>query len=255
MGENNLTAILVDDEPEAIKYFCELLEEHKEISLLSTFTDSQEAIIEINKAKPDILFLDVQMPDKTGFDIVKEVRINNYYPHVIFTTGYAKFAIRAIKCAAFDYLLKPVNPFELEAAISKLLLVNKAESNPQKYNKLLDAIEENQPLKFNMSTGFVIIHPLEIIYLEASRNYCEIHITGNRMELVTINMAGVISMLPCNIFHRISRFHTVNLNFIQKIERGKRVCYLMADGEKHTLNISRDDLKSLEKMFTSSIPN
>jgi len=135
MGDKNLTAILVDDEPEAIKYLSDLLGEHPEIRLLGHFTDPQKAIPEIIKSKPNILFLDVQMPIITGFDVVKAVRSDDYLPHIIFTTGFGKFAIRAIKYAAFDYLLKPINPFELENAILK---INKLKKHNEKFSNLID---------------------------------------------------------------------------------------------------------------------
>ena len=121
MEKDKLTAIVVDDEQEAVDYLCDLLGDYNEIQLLDCFTDSQKAIIEINNLMPDILFLDVQMPVKTGFDVVKSIRNNEYEPHIIFTTGFEKYAIRAIKYAAFDYLLKPINAYELENALQKII--------------------------------------------------------------------------------------------------------------------------------------
>lgn len=250
MVKGKFTAILVDDEPKAITYLCELLEEYSDIVIQGKFTNLQTAITEINKLKPDVLFLDVQMLGKSGFDVIKEVRSEEYTPYVIFITGYAKFAIRAIKYAAFDYLLKPVNPFELEVAITKVALENEQQSQLQNFDKLISEVENTRALKFNTSTGFIIIHPSEIIYLEASRNYCEIHLIDNRMELVTMNMSQVCNILQNPSFFRISRFHAVNLSFIQKVERSKKECYLLANGEKITLSISRSEIKELEQMFT-----
>lgn len=250
MKKDQFTAILVDDEKIAINYLCDLLQQYHEITLLGCFTDPVRGIHEINKSKPDVLFLDIQMPIKTGFDIIREVRTDDYIPHVIFTTAYEKYAIRAIKYAALDYLLKPINAFELENAIQKLSNINDHTSRSQKYDKLLSNLENIQPLKFNTSTGFVIIHPEEILYLEASRNYCEIHLTKNRMELVTVNMNNVFKMLSETSFFRISRFHTVNMNCIKKVERAKKECHLLYNGEEIVLKISKSKLKELEFIFT-----
>lgn len=248
MIDKRFTAILVDDELDAINYLLSLLEEQTEIKVLSHFTNSQKAIEEIINSKPDILFLDVQMPVKTGFDVVKEVRDKSCFPHIIFTTGFEKYAIRAIKHAAFDYLLKPINPFELENTIHKLTS-NNGNAGSQNFDTLFSELENTQPLKFNTSTGFIIVPPLEIIYLEASRNYCEIYLTSGRMELVTVNMFQVNNMLPENRFHRISRSHIINLEFLQKVERKRKACYLLADGKSITLPIPPGNLKELEQVF------
>jgi|FLOH01.1.fsa_nt_gi two-component system, LytTR family, response regulator len=249
MEKDKFTAIIVDDEQDAIDYLCDLLKSHLEINLLSQFTDPFEAIKEINNSKPDILFLDVQMPVITGFDIINEVRSDNYLPHIVFTTGYEKFAIRAIKYAALDYLLKPVNPFELESAIQKIVKHQKQNTKSNQFDRLFDNLQTSKPLKFNTSTGFIVIHPDEIIYLEASRNYCELFLTNNRKELVTCNMNQVHSMLTSNIFYRISRSHIINLSFLQKLERSKKKCYLEADSESIILPIPPGNIKELEHTF------
>ncbi len=249
MEKDKLTAIIVDDEQGAINYLCDLLEDHKEIHLINKFTDSQKAIIEINKSKPYILFLDVQMPVKTGFDVIKAVRSKEYEPHIIFTTGFEKFAIRAIKYAAFDYLLKPINTFELENAIQRISNLKNQNPKSQQFDRLFDKITKTQPLKFNTSTGFVVIHPDEIIYLEASRNYCELFLINNRKELVTTNMNQVHQMLSKKSFHRISRSHIINLSFLQKVDRRKKACSLLADDESIILPIPPGNIRELEDAF------
>jgi len=249
MEKNKFTAIVVDDEQKAVDYLCDLLGDFKEIQLLDCFTDSQKAIIEINNLKPDILFLDVQMPEKTGFDVVKSIRSSEYEPHIIFTTGFEKYAIRAIKYAAFDYLLKPINAYELKNTIQKISNLKDQNSKPQQFDRLFDKITSAQPLKFNTGTGFILIHPDELIYLEASRNYCELYLLNNRKELITINMNQACKLLPEEQFFRISRFNIINLNFLRKVERKNHQCTMMADGEKIILKGTLQNLKQLEKEY------
>lgn len=247
MEKDKLTAIVVDDEQEAVDYLCDLLGDYNEIQLLDCFTDSQKAIIEINNLMPDILFLDVQMPVKTGFDVVKSIRNNEYEPHIIFTTGFEKYAIRAIKYAAFDYLLKPINAYELENALQKIS--NLKNQKPQQFDRLFDKIKSSQPLKFNTCTGFIVIHPDELIYLEASRNCCYIYLLNNQKELITDNMKQVARLLPEGQFFKISRSNIINLNFLKKVERKKHECTLMVDGEKIILKGTLKYLKELEKEY------
>ncbi|MDA3907212.1 MAG: LytTR family DNA-binding domain-containing protein [Bacteroidales bacterium] len=246
-----LTAIIVDDEIEAINYLQALLEIHPRIKILGNYTNPIEAIEQILLLKPDILFLDVQMPNKTGFDIVKEIRSENYQPHIVFTTAYEQFAIRAIKHAAFDYLLKPINEYELSETLEKIRNIGKAELNESKFEKLFNKLASAEKLKFNTSTGFIIINSDDIIYCEADRNYCEIHLLDDRREVVTCNLNQVGKILPESDFFRISRFNIINLNFLEKVERKNHSCYLKTNDEKYTLKISSSNLKLLEDYFSN----
>ncbi len=242
------TAIIVDDERNAINYLLNLLVIHQEISVLESFISPELAIEQIRILKPDILFLDVQMPVKTGFDIVKEVRTDDYQPNIIFTTGFEKFAIRAIKYAAFDYLLKPINEFELSQTLEKIK-ENQSDSSENKIELLFNKLSQSKKLKFNTSTGFIILNTDEIIYCEASRNYCEIYLEGGRREVVTMNMNQVGKLLPDPHYHRISRFNIININYLDRVERKDHKCLLKSNGDCFSLKISSSGLKELENFL------
>jgi DNA-binding LytR/AlgR family response regulator len=113
--------IIVDDEPGAISNLEALLHNHPEIRVIETIHDATIAVDSILDQKPDLLFLDIQMPGKTGFEIAKELLEAGDPPTIIFATGFDQFAIEAIRHAAFDFLVKPVNPEELKKAIERFL--------------------------------------------------------------------------------------------------------------------------------------
>lgn len=242
------TAIIVDDERSAIDYLLNILEIHKDISVLECFTSPELAIQRIRILKPDILFLDVQMPIKTGFDIVKDVRSDDYQPNIIFTTGFEKFAIRAIKYAAFDYLLKPINEFELSETLEKIKQ-NGSDSSAQRMELLFKKLSQSKKLKFNTSTGFIVLNTDEIIYCEASRNYCEIYMEDGRREVVTMNMNQVGKLLPDDHYYRISRFNIININYLDRVERKDHKCFLKSNGDYFSLKISSSGLKELENFL------
>jgi len=145
---DKFTAVIVDDEKHAIAYLSNLLSEYKQIDVLGSYDLPDEAIKNIMTLQPDIIFLDVQMPYKTGFDVLKAVRFNTYNPQVIFTTGYEKFALKAIKHAAFDYLLKPIDKAELRATLGKLKKIEQTEDSKLQLDKLLSQIKKRKKLKF-----------------------------------------------------------------------------------------------------------
>lgn len=249
MGADTYSAIIMDDEKEAIDSLLELLKSHKQVRILETFTDLDDTINYINSEKPELLFLDIQMSEKTGFEVVREIRTESYHPHIIFVTAYNRYAIQAIKHAAFDYLLKPVDPDELADALIRLSKEKPNQDKSSKIEKLLKQLARSRKLKFNTCSGFIVLDTEEIIYCEASRNYCDIYLTHDRPEVVTMNLNNVGKLLPEDSFFRISRFHIINLKFLTKVERRNQTAYLKAGTETIELKISSRNSKLLEKMF------
>ncbi len=250
MTDNRFTAVIVDDELAAIEYLSGLLKSWEQINILGTFTNPEDAIDNILIDKPDILFLDIQMPGKSGFDVIQSVRSDSYNPQIIFTTGFESFAIRAVRYAAFDYLLKPVNNKKLGKVIERIQSIGRKDDIPLKIDKLFEKLKTSQKLKFNTGTGFIVIDPQEIIYCEADGNYCWIHLIDDRNELVTCNMNKVGNLLPETDFFRASRFNIINLNLLEKVERKKHTCYLKAEGNMFEIKISPRNLKLLEKQYS-----
>jgi DNA-binding NarL/FixJ family response regulator len=115
----NITAILVDDEKLALNRMADILKHFKHINIISKEHDPEDAIDRIVKTKPDIVFLDVEMPGMTGFDMVKKVRGTFVFPAFIFVTAYNQYAIKALKTEAFDYLLKPIDIDDLRECLQR----------------------------------------------------------------------------------------------------------------------------------------
>jgi two-component system LytT family response regulator len=252
MEKRPLTAVIVDDEKNAIAFLKKLLIEIEFVKILGSYTHPEEAIDDIRSLKPDILFLDIQMHGKTGFEVAEELQRMKTPPQIIFITSFEKFAPKAIKHAAFDYLLKPVDPEELKETLDRIHTVHELNTNEigLKFEKLLDKLHSSKKLKFNTSTGFIVIECDEIIYLQASRNYCDIFLVDGRTETVTINMNKVSGLLPEDQFFRISRFHHINLEYLRKVERRNHTCQLRVDGETFALPVSPRNAKLLEQEYS-----
>ena len=116
---NKLNCILIDDEQEALDRLESLLIKFDFVNILEKIYDPEEAVKKIIVLKPDLVFVDVEMPRKTGFDIIKEIREKNVDPKFIFVTGYNQYAIKAIRAAAFDFLVKPIDIDELRDALNR----------------------------------------------------------------------------------------------------------------------------------------
>lgn len=122
-----ISCILIDDDPLALERMEELLKLTEKTEILAKFTNPISAVQQIPQLGPEMIFLDVEMPGYSGFDIIKKIQETSFFPEIVFVTGYNQYAIKAIKAEAFDYLLKPVDLDELEDCLSRFL--NKKNSN------------------------------------------------------------------------------------------------------------------------------
>ncbi len=244
-------AILVDDEPNALVALQYLLEDHNNIEIVATAGNFTEAIKAIQLHSPDLLFLDIEMPGKGGFDIVRELKQQDERNccDIIFTTAHEDYAIKAIKHAAFDFLLKPIDPDELSETIKRYVLNKGKISLEKKLDDLLYHINSgSKKIKFNTGTGYVLLNPEDIILCKAEGNYTSIHDVRDKRHFVTLNLGKLEKILPQSHFFRVSRSAIVNLSYISKVDRKTATCELMKDGISFSVKVPSKQLKKLEEL-------
>jgi two-component system LytT family response regulator len=210
-----MRAIIIDDERLARAELRKLLQEFPDIEIVDEAGNVEEGISKIDTHNPDLIFLDIQMPGKTGFDLLAEV---DKAPQVIFTTAYDEYALKAFEVNALDYLLKPVEPKRLADAIHKL---NASENGnhtqgyvPQENRSLLT--EEDQVfVKDGDRCWFVKLS--EIRLFESVGNYAKVFF-GTNKPLILKSLNALEERLDEKTFFRANRKHIVNLRLIEKIE-------------------------------------
>jgi len=249
MDVDKINAIIVDDEEEARDVFERLLLRTGDINIIGKASNADNGLEMIISKKPDIAFLDVQMPDKDGFELVREMKKFNLNTTVVFVTAHIEYAVSALKVAAFDYLLKPVEMGELKQTIERFKNEKKHELSTNKIDILLDMLDKNDKISFNTRTGYIYISPKEIVYCQADVNYTEIIINSERKEVVTINIGKIEEMLPKTNFHRLSRSHLINTNFLAKADRKTKSCELYKDNEKFVIPAPPKQIRLLEKLI------
>lgn len=241
---NRINAIIVDDEQDAREILSGLLKDFSDINILSEESSADSALVAILKFHPDIVFLDIDMPFKSGFDLINELKNYDVCPVIIFVTAFDKFAIQAIKHSAFDYLVKPIDVDDLQMCISRY----KAEVNRERFNDKIESLLTNLPLKnikFNTREGFVYINPNEIFYCIADRNYTDIYLTATgQKQTVTIHLGALIDILPHN-FVRINRSTIINKNFLKEVNRKTRKCRIVCDSDEMIFDIPKSYIKLL----------
>ncbi len=235
-----IKTIIVDDEFNAREFLEKLLQRSfpDRFLVLAKCESVDEAVLAIDKFNPELVFLDVQMPSKNGFELFKEIKDVNF--EVIFTTAHSEFAIDAIKCSALDYLLKPINTIDLLETIKKYdSKLNKA-SQQDKLTLLLENIDtggsEFKKIAFPTESGFELIKTNAILYCEADSNYCSIICLDGRKITLSKTLKYVEELLPSSIFQRIHKSYLVNLNYVIRFNKTNDLLIELTNGE--TLPVS-----------------
>ncbi len=206
-----MKAIIVDDERLARTELQRLLAPYKEIQIVDEAVNADDAIEKINQHQPDLIFLDIQMPGKTGFDLLEEL---DNVPYVIFTTAYDEYALKAFEVNALDYLLKPIDPVRLEDAIKRVLERFRREDMPEPKSSILKP-DDQVFVKDGEKCWFVKLE--EVRLLESEGNYVRLFFQDHKpLILRTLNYLD--ERLDPKTFFRANRKHIINLKWVENIE-------------------------------------
>lgn len=218
-----MRAIIVDDEIKSIKLLELILIEYcPEVKITGTATTAMEGVKLVLNKKPELIFLDIEMPNGNGFDMLESIPEKNF--EVIFVTAYNHFAIQAIKASAIDYILKPVDIEELVKAVKKAETSIKDNTYLSgKYDILIDNIKLPSPGKLAIptSSGIEYINIKDIIRIDAERSYCTLFFTGNKKLMVSKSLSDIEGLLKEKPFFRIHKSHLVNLEYVKKFVKLK----------------------------------
>ena len=209
-----MRAIIIDDERLARTELRKLLQDYPEVEVVDEAANADEGITKIDTLQPDLVFLDIQMPGKTGFDMLAELE---RAPHVIFTTAYDEYALKAFEVNALDYLLKPIEPKRLADAMQKLHIAETKENHilPENFNQSILTEVDQVFVKDGERCWFVKLSDIRLF--ESVGNYAKVFFGGNK-PLILKSLNALEERLDPKTFFRANRKHIVNLRMIEKIE-------------------------------------
>lgn len=227
-----LKAIIVDDEENAVNSLKIILSEYCEgVEVVGTANSALDGVKEIQLKKPDLVFLDIEMPNGTGFDLLDCISERNF--KVVFSTAYNHYAIKAIKYSAFDYILKPPDVDEIIQIIEKIKLENESPKElHDKYNVLLDAIKNGIQNKIILPTneGFEIFFLSEFIRAEADGGYTTVYLKNKKKIIICKLLKEIEEQLGQEIIFRPHNSHIVNINYIVRFLNKDGGVIEMSDG-------------------------
>lgn len=226
-----IRAIIIDDEPQCVETLCILIKMHcPEIHIDAGCESGEEGILAIQKFKPDVVFLDIEMPKMSGFDMLE--KLGNISFQVVFTTAYNQFALRAFKYSALNYLLKPIDPDDLRETVSRILALKRGPMKEQ-FDILLNTLKQNdKPSRIALSTGdgMVFVNTNNIMYCQSESNYTHVKLIDGEKYLLAKSLKEFEETLPEKDFFRIHNSFLVNLNEIKKFVRSDGGYVIMNDG-------------------------
>jgi two-component system, LytTR family, response regulator len=228
-----LRAILIDDELSSLQNLKQKLEEFcRQVVVIASVQEPEEAIFLIKQHRPDVLFLDIEMPKMNGFMMLEE--LGEYNAEIIFTTAYNHYTIDAMRISAFDYLVKPVAINELQNAVNRLLEKKTAHTRERLnilQQSLRDDNSQDNKIAVPLAEGFEFVTIKNIIRIESNSSYSRIYLFDGKSMLVTKLLKDFEELLAPYRFFRVHNSHLINLNYIKKYLRGVGGQVMMENGD------------------------
>jgi two-component system LytT family response regulator len=231
-----LTTIIVDDENkgrQTLQKILFLLQ--AQVNIIGEASSVAEAVQSINQLKPELVFLDINLGDGTGFDVLEQIQYKNF--QLIFITAHEEFALKAFRYSAIDYITKPIDPDVLESALQKVYKQNKQTNLEQKLEALFLNKQKINKLALPSTTGLELVKVSEIVRCESSNNYTTFYLNNQRKILVSKTLKEYEELLIEEGFFRIHQSHLINLEYATGYNKLDGGFVQMADGSQ--IEISR----------------
>lgn len=251
MKKDFVNTIIIEDEIESQGVLVEMIDNYcKKLKICGVFGSVSDACLFIKKNKVDLIFLDIELPNESGFSLFEYFPSPKFF--IIFTTAFNNHAVKAFKFSAIDYILKPIDYFDLINAVSKFERLNYLNTMENNYHALISNIRNNDEKRFavNHQSGFDMIDYDEVLWLEADINYTKIHMRSRGIVTIAKTLKLFEDYLDPNRFFRISRSAIVNIDYIIKFHKNNLFYVTLIDKSNLQVSESRkDELLSLYNKF------
>jgi two-component system LytT family response regulator len=243
--------LIIDDEKPTREFIRRMLESFKLNAAIFIDGENVETGIKaIEKIQPDLVLLDIQMPDGNGFDVLRRTQFKNF--DIIFITAFQEFAIQAIKFSALDYILKPIDMEELQNSVMRAIDINHQRSDESQFSVLQNNIQPNQKRKLVLKTleSIHVVDIENIIRCEADKNYTSFFLAEGKKILVSKTLKDYDTLLSGHSFFRAQQSHLININFIERYDKQDGGYVIMKDGASVPLSPAKKEqfFKLLENL-------
>jgi two-component system LytT family response regulator len=236
-----MKAILVDDEADGIRTLTKMLQQHcAQVEIVGTSSSANMARQQIEDLSPDIVFLDIQMPGKSGLELLTELSLKDF--EVIFVTAHNEYMLQALQYSAADYLLKPVDEDRLVEAVQRVEKRLREDKKEERTDALLHNLSKSgNPAEMRLCLptlkGFIVLKLDEIIYCEAERSYTIFHLEGKKTVTVSRPLIDYDNLLKDTTFLRIHKSFLINLHHVKEYQKGEGGMVILSDNTE--IEVSR----------------
>lgn len=246
-----ITAVLIDDDKHLRKGLTALLERYtNEIQIIGEADSVKTGVVILEKLKPEVLFLDIHLSDGTGFDILEQLK-GKTNAHIVFITAHEQYALKAFKFSALDFILKPVDPEELQHSILKIKEAVGKTNSFEHIDLLLENIRKKvdnfKRIALATSDGIHLFEVADIIRCEAKVNYTEFYIKNHKPVLISRTLKEYEEMLTEHGFERIHQSHLINLSYLKSYIKTDGGYVVMADNTK--ISIAQSKRERLQELI------
>ncbi len=239
-----MKAIIVDDEPRAIVSLKGMLNAFVEsVEIIGTASSAAEAKEVLSKAKPDMVFMDIELQDGTGIEVINSIEHASFL--TVFVTAYDEYAIQALRMRAFDYLLKPIDPDDLQSTVNK---ARHFKANPEKESRL-----DLEKISVPTRNGLMFIKLKDIIRLQSDNTYTNIILKDQKPILITKTLKSFENSLKDSNFIRVHQSHILNFEEVMEYTRSDGGYFIMSNGDE--IPLSRSNKKAIERAIELRLLN
>jgi len=241
------TALLIDDDPQARNILQKFLETEESVHIVASLDSTLKAFEVIIKYRPDVIFLDINMPYENGLKFAIRIKESGIETLLVFTTAFRNYALEAFTMKPFEFLLKPFGIAEIS------ILMQKIEKHLDGKDPSLDSLLMNNnsgKLIFRTNHGYLFLLQLEIVYVHSTRNYCDLFLNSGKIEKVLSPISFISKEFIGHNFIMINRSMIVNLSYITRIDRKLKICVTSFNNKEIELPISQKSLNFFENLDT-----
>ena len=248
MDSKNILAIIIDDEPDAINLLEMYLRQFPFIKVSGKQTDAVKGLEMVKETLPELVFLDIDMPDMNGLQVADKIKSENFHSEIIFTTAHQHYAYDALGIEPLDFLTKPFCINDIEIVLQKYKIKTEQKEHERKLDQFIHSQTNSPKIKLPTTNGVLMVELKDIVMIKSKANNCYIYIQDGTIETITRNLNKVIRTLNSPAFFQINRSTYINTNYLQRLDKKNNKCILGFNQTIHEEIIPRNKMIHFEKL-------
>lgn len=244
--EKDFKVLIVDDEPEARNLLRTLLDETGLVKIVGEAGTVESALYQMVEHYPNLVLLDINMPGRSGMELVNMMHKSNVDIPVVFISAYEQYALDALRNGVYDFILKPVEKKELVRVIKKYQRLDKKDF-PAKLMELLNSIKEKSRIKINSRHSYILVDPSDIVYCVSEEGYTNIYLNNGKVEVSNTSLNQIELKTVKHHFYRLGRSLLVNPEYIYTVNKTSNSCVLKNQELEWTISAPRNAIKTFLK--------